>query len=83
MKHYVILCDIAVDHAGMDETHVTAVTHSFEEAKKILVERSAGEREYAYEHGFTIYVDTDEEFDAGEEGYYAAEHAHFYIEEVE
>lgn len=82
MKHYVVLCDSAADNMGYDETHVTAVTHSFEEAKKILVEKSAGEKEYAYEHGWTIYVDTDEEFDAGEEGCYAAEHAHFYIEEV-
>ena len=82
MKHYVILADIAVDNAGIDETHVTAVAHSLEEAKNILAEKSAGEKEYAYENGWEIFVDTDEEFDAGEEGYYAAEHAHFYIEEV-
>ena len=82
MKHYVVLADIAVDHVGLDETHVTAVTHSLEEAKKILAEKSADEKEYAYEHGWTIYADTDEEFDGGEEGNYSAEHAHFYIEEV-
>ena len=83
MKHYVILCDAAADNMGYDETHVTAVMHSLEEAKKILVEKSAGEKEYAYEHGWIIYIDNDEEFDAGEYGNYAAEHAHFYIEEVE
>ena len=27
--------------------------------------------------------DTDDEFDAGQDGYYTAEHAHFYIEEIE
>lgn len=83
MKHYVILADCAVDNMGYDETHVTAVAHSLEEAKKILVEKSADEKEYAYEHGWEIHIDTDEEFDAGEDGNYAAEHAHFYIEEVE
>ena len=36
MKHYVVLCDSAADNMEYDETHVTAVTHSFEEAKKIL-----------------------------------------------
>jgi hypothetical protein len=82
MKHYVILCDSAVDQMGYDETHVTEVAHSLEEAKKILAERSADDKEYAREHDWIIYVDTDEEFDAGEDGNYAAEHTHFYIEEV-
>jgi hypothetical protein len=81
-KHYVVLLDAAVDGMGYDETHVTAVAHSLEEAKKILAQASVEEKEYAYEHGWTIHVDTDEEFDAGEDGFYASEHAHFYIEEV-
>lgn len=83
MKHYVVLCDSAVDNMGYDETHVTAVAHSIEEAKKILEEKSVDDKEYAHEHGWIIYADTDEEFDAGEDGNYAAEHTHFYIEEVE
>ena len=82
MKHYVILNDSAIDGVGYDETHVTAVTHSLEEAKKILAEKSVEDKEYAYEHGWEIFVDNDEEFDAGEYGNYAAEHTHFYIEEV-
>lgn len=80
MKHYVILCDSAVDGMGYDETHVTAVTHTLKEAKEIFAKAVVCEKEYAYEHGWEIYVDTDEEFDAGEEGNYAAEHTHFYIE---
>lgn len=82
MKHYVVLCDSAVDGMGYDETHVTGVVHSLEEAKKILAEKSMEDKEYAREHGWTIYTDTDDEFDAGEDGFYAAEHTHFYIEEV-
>lgn len=83
MKHYVIVCDSAVDNMGYDETHVTAVVHTIEEAKKILAEKSEEDKKYAFDHGWIIYVDTDEEFDAGEDGNYAAEHTHFYIEEAE
>ena len=83
MKHYVILCDSAIDGMGYDETHITAVTHTLEEAKRILAEKSVDDKEYAYEHGWIIYIDNDEAFDAGEDGNYAAEHTHFYIEEVE
>lgn len=82
MKHYVILCDSAVDNMGYDETHVTAVAHTLEEAKETLAKAAVDEKKYAYEHGWIIYVDTDTEFDAGEDGNYAAEHTHFYIEEV-
>lgn len=82
MKHYVILCDSAVDNMGYDETHVTAIAHTLEEAKRILSEQLAEEKEYAYNHEWIIYIDNDEEFDAGEDGNYATEHTHFYIEEV-
>ena len=82
MIHYVILCDSAVDRMGYDETHVIAVTHTLEEAKKILIEKSLEDKKHAFEHGWVIHVDNDEEFDAGEDGYYAAEHTHFYIETV-
>jgi hypothetical protein len=83
MKHYVILYDAAAGGMGYDETHVTAVAHDLDEAKRILQEKSKDEKQYAYEHGWEIYVDSDDEFDAGEDGYYDAEHAHFYIEEIE
>ena len=82
MKHYVILCDSAVDTVGYDETHVCAVTHTLEEAKEILARAVADDKFYAEEHGWEIHADTDEEFDAGEEFNYATEHAHWYIEEV-
>ena len=83
MKHYVVLCDWAVDHMGESGVVVSSVAHTLEEAKETLARVSYDEKQYAKEHGWTVYVDTDEEFDAGEEGCYLAEHTHFYIEEVE
>lgn len=81
MKHYVILCDWAAnDTEGVD---ITGVAHSLEEAKEIFAKAVVGEKKYAEENGWEIFTDIDVEFDAGEEGYYAAEHARFYIQEVE
>ena len=83
MKHYVILCDSAVYGMGYDETHTIAVTHTLEEAKEVFAKAVVEDKQYAEEHGWEIFTDTDQEFDTGEEGFYAAEHTHFYIEEVE
>lgn len=38
MKHYVVMCDCTVDSMGYDETHVTAVKHSRDEARMVLKE---------------------------------------------
>lgn len=83
LKHYVVMCDAAAEKMGYDETHVTAVTHDLDEAKKILQEKLKDEKQYAHEHGWEIYADSDDEFDAGEAGFYGSEHAHFYIEAIE
>lgn len=83
MKHYVILCDWAVDQMGESGVSITAVTHTLDEAKAIFAEKVVDEKKYAYDNGWEIFADTDTEFDAGEDGFYAAEHAHFYIQEVE
>lgn len=83
MKHYVILFDWAVDNTCESGIEVVAVAHTLEEAKAIFAERIADEKKYAKENGYEIFADTDSDFDAGESGYYAAEHAHFYIQEVE
>ena len=83
MIHYVIVCDSAVDGMGYDETHVVAVKHDLDEAKRVFQEQSKDDKQYAIEHGWEIYVDTDDEFDAGEDGYYTTEHVHFYIEKIE
>ena len=82
MKHYVVVYDVAVDNVGLDEARVIGVTHTIGAARAILAEQSAEEKEYAREHGWEIYADNADEFDAGEDGFYAAEHAHYYIEAI-
>lgn len=51
MKHYVVMCDCAVDSMGYDETHVIAVKHSRDEARMALKEKSRYERQCAIEYG--------------------------------
>ena len=82
MKHYIVIFDWAAEKLCSNGIEISGVAHSMEEAKEILASASADEREYAKEHGYTVYADTDVEFDAGEDGYYVSEHAHFYIQEV-
>ena len=81
MKHYVVLCDWAVNDA--EGVNITGVAHSLEEAKEIFAKAVVDEKKYAEDNGWEIYEDLDVCFDAGEDGYYATEHAIFYIEEVE
>ena len=83
MKHYVILCDWAMDNIDAEGVEITAVAHSMEEAKEIFAQKVVDEKKYAKDHGWEIYTDTDTEFDAGESGFYASEHTHFYIQVVE
>lgn len=84
MKHYVVLCEIAVrfSNGTAHETHVSGVGHTIEEAKEILATASVEEKEYAYEHNWEIQENSDICFCAGEQGNYDEEHVHFYIEEV-
>ena len=62
--------------------NITGVAHSLEEAKEIFAKAVVDEKAYAKEHNWHIYEDSDVCFDAGEEGFYNAEHTRFYIEEV-
>lgn len=83
MKHYVVVYDYAVDSVCETGVEIIAVKHTLEEAKEVLAERVVDEREYAREHGWEVFCDSDVEFDAGEEGYYNAEHSCFFIKEVD
>jgi phosphoribosyl-dephospho-CoA transferase len=84
MKHYVVLCDWAVDNGEIaNGVDVTGVAHSLKEAKEIFAKAVVDEKKYAHDQGWEIYEDTDVCFNAGEEGYYAAEHVRFYIQGVE
>lgn len=82
MKHYVIIFDWAADNTLSSGIEIVGVTHSLEEAKEIFANAVYDERAYAREHGYTIHANTDVEFDAGEDGNYEKEHAHFYIQGV-
>ena len=82
MRHYVVLCDWAVDRVCASGVDITGVAHSLEEAKEIFAKAVIDEKKYAEENNWKVYEDSDVDFDAGEDGHYAAEHAHFYIEEV-
>ena len=83
MKHYVVLCDWAVDNGVQEQgVNITGVAHTLNEAKNIFAKAVVDEKEYAREHNWKIYEDSDVCFDAGEDGYYNAEHVCFYIEEV-
>ena len=81
MKHYVILCDWAVDNMCESGIDIIAVTHTLEEAKEIFAKNVVEEKRYAEENGWEILTDTDTEFDAGHFGYWAAEHTRLYIQE--
>ena len=80
MKHYIVINDWSNEY----ECGVTiiAVAHSLEEAKESFNECIAEEKAYVEDKGWTIYEDSDVDFDAGEEGYYAANHTRLYIQEV-
>lgn len=80
MKHYIIIGDWANEY-GSDIT-IFGVAHSMEEAKEKFYEAYENEKEYALENDFTIYEDTDIEFDAGEDGFYMNNHTRLYIQEV-
>lgn len=83
MSHYVILCDWAIDSMCDSGVSILGIAHSLEEAKEIFAKAVIDEKKYAKENGWEIFEDTDVCFDAGEEGFYATEHTHFYIQEVE
>ena len=80
MKHYVVVHDWANEYEG--GVTILGVTHSLEEAKEIFNAELVYEKQYAEEHGFTIYDDCETVFDAGEEGYYKNNHTNLYIQLV-
>ena len=80
MKHFVIVNDWANEYEC--GTTILGVTHSIEEAKEIFNQYLVEEKEYAENHCFEVYDDCDTVFDAGEDGYYAANHTNLYIQMV-
>jgi hypothetical protein len=79
-KHYVIINDWSSQYEN--GVSILGVAHSLEEAKEIFNQYVAEEKQYAEEHEFEIYNNDDEDFDAGEDGYYVSNHTRVYIQGV-
>ncbi len=80
MKHYVIMLDWATnDERAVD---IIAVVHSLEEAKIILAKIKEEELKFAKEHEYMIETNSDECFEAWEDGYYHSDHTNLYIQGV-
>lgn len=80
MKHFVIINDWANEYES--GVSILGVVHSMEEAKEIFNQNYVDEKNYAEEHNFTIYEDSDAVFDAGEDGYYVSNHTYLFIKMV-
>ena len=80
MKHYVVFLEWATE--GDNGANILSVEHSLEEAKAIFNDTVEEERELAENNGWEIYEDADMLFDAGEDGYYCANHSRVYIQGV-
>lgn len=83
VKHYVVVLDWTSDRAGEQGVSILGVTHSLPEAKKIFAEHVAEERKLVDDNNWTVYHDTDTDFDAGADGFYIRDHGHLFIREVE
>ena len=80
MEHYVIVLDWAGNDA--EGVNILGVTHTLDEAKAIFANQVVIEKELAEEWGWEVETDTDVEFEAYENGYYAVTHSRLYIQEV-
>lgn len=80
MKHYVIVLNWATE--GDNGSNVLGVAHTIDEAKEIFNETRQEEKELAENNGWEIYEDSDDVFDAGENGYYRDNYTKLYIQKV-
>ena len=82
MTHYVVVVNWAYDDMLDTGNGIIGVAHTLEEAKEIFNKQLAEEKEIVEDNNWTIFEDCEMEFDAGEDGYYAANHIHLYIQGV-
>lgn len=80
MEHFVVVNDWAYEYES--GTTILGVTHSLEEAKVIFNASVGNEREFSNAREWEIYDDCETVFDAGEDGYYVANHTNLYIQLV-
>lgn len=81
MKHYVVILDWATEDDS--DVQILGVAHTLDDAKEIFNKRISEEIQFAEDNGYIIGTNDETEFEAFEDGYYAAEHTLLYIEEVE
>ena len=81
--HYVLINEWAVDNGEITNgVEIVAVCHTLEEVQAEFNKRLPEEQACAEDNGWTIYEHSGLEFDAGEEGYYDAEHTRLYVRRV-
>lgn len=76
-KHYVVILDWAYD--GDYGVEVMGVKHTLEEAQEVVKTVVNREKDSVIEDNLFIYADSENEFDAGEDGYYATNHIRVYV----
>lgn len=81
MKHYVVIHSWANEEEA-DGLTVIGVAHSYDDAKEVFDKAVLSEKIYAEENDFEVYEDSDNVFDAGEEGYHSINHTKVVIMEV-
>ena len=81
MEHFVVINDWSNEYES--GVTVLGVIHTLEEAKEIFNNSIKDEKNYAKENGFKIYTDSETEFDAGKDGFYATEHTRLYIQKIQ
>lgn len=78
--HYVVVLDWASNDA--EDVAILGVAHTLDDARAIFAEHISEERELAENNGWNIETDTNDVFEAYEDGYYAASHTRLYIQGV-
>jgi len=80
MEHYVVVLDWANNDA--EAVAILGVAHTLDDAKAIFAEHVAEEKELAKNNGWEVESDTDVQFEAYENGYYAVAHTVLWIQAV-
>jgi glycerate-2-kinase len=80
MTHYVVVLNWATE--GDNGSNVLGVTHTIDEAQEVFNETLKDEKALAENNGWKIYEESNDVFDAGEDGYYRDNYTKLYIQEV-
>lgn len=68
MEHYVVI--LLWDNDAGGDVDILGVAHSIDEAKEIFGKHVKEERQYAEDHLYDIYEDTEVAFEAGDDENY-------------